>query len=341
MKIFSGTNNKKFAKCISKHLDIDLSSLEITKFADGEIKVIVKETVRHHDCYIVQPTCRNNSSSENSINSVNDNIMELFIIIDALKRGSARSVNVIMPYYGYQRQDRKDYSRAPISAAIIAKCLESLNINKLIVFDLHAGQIAGFFSNNCPLDNLYTEQFFIKYIKQNILKKHSIDDIILVAPDEGAVKNNFRIASKLGCNNASIFKNRKKANEIDVMQLIGNVENKIVIMVDDILDTGGTACSAAKLLKEKGAIEIYFFVCHGLFSNSALKRIEESEFSKVIVTNTIPHDNSIIHSKKIDIIDVSWLCAATIKKQNKGESLTELYNEDIFERLSPTLKILN
>ena len=337
MKIFSGSCNKPFALNICQHLNSKLSQLESTNFADGEIRIVVKETVRHHDCYIVQPTCRNLDDNK----SVNDNFMELLIIIDALKRGSARTVNVIMPYYGYQRQDRKDYSRAPISASIVAKCIESLNINRLMVFDLHAGQISGFFSNNCPLDNLYSEQYFMKYIRNNILTKHSIDDIILVAPDEGAVKNNFRIASKLGCTNASIFKNRKKVNEVDSMVLIGDVKDKIVIMVDDIIDTGGTACSAANLLKEKGAIEIYFFVCHGLFSRNAIEKINKSDFTKIIITNTIPHQKHIIENKKIDIIDVSWLCAETIKKQMNGESLNELYNETTFNKLLPELKILN
>ena len=337
MKIFCGSCNKDFALNICHHLNTKLSLLESSKFADGEIRIMIKETVRHHDCYIVQPTCRNLDNH----NSVNDNFMELLIIIDALKRGSAKTVNVIMPYYGYQRQDRKDYSRAPISASIVAKCIESLNVNKVIVFDLHAGQISGFFSNNCPLDNLYSEQYFLKYIRNYILTKHSINDIILVAPDEGAVKNNFRIASTLGCNNASIFKNRKKVNEVDSMVLIGDVKDKIVIMVDDIIDTGGTACSAANLLKEKGAIEIYFFVCHGLFSRNAIDKISNSSFNKVVITNTIPHQKHIIENKKIDIIDVSWLCAETIKKQIKGESLTELYDETTFNKLLPELKILN
>ena len=341
MKIFSGSNNKKFAKCICHHLDQELSPLEISKFADGEIKVRVEETVRHHDCYIVQPTCRNNSSSENDENSVNDNIMELFIIIDALKRGSAKNVNVIMPYYGYQRQDRKDYSRAPISASIIAKCLESLNINRVIVFDLHAGQIAGFFSNNCPLDNLYSEQFFMKYIRTKVLTKYNFNDIILVAPDEGAVKNNYRIASKLGCDSANIFKNRVKANEIDTMKLIGNVEGKIVIMIDDIIDTAGTACSAANLLKKEGATKIYFFACHGLFSRNALERITNSSFDKVVITNTIPQSNEVLNNKKIEILDISWLCAEAIKKQNNGESLNELYDENNFNKLYKTLEFIS
>ena len=325
MKVFSGGCNRSFAINICKHLGINISELVSTKFADGEIKIIIKETVRHHDCYIVQPTCRN---FENN-NSVNDTIMELFIIIDALKRASAKTVNIIMPYYGYQRQDRKDYSRAPISASVIAKCLESLNINRIMVFDLHAGQISGFFSNNCPLDNLYTEQFFLKYIRTKILTKYSIDDVILVAPDEGAVKNNFRIASKIGCDNASIFKHRKEANKIDSMKLIGEVKDKVVIMVDDILDTGGTACCAARLLKEKGAREIYMFVCHGIFSGN-MDNIISSCFSKIIITNTVPCSDIVRKCSKIEIIDVSCLCAAAIKKQNNGESLTKLYDEDVF-----------
>lgn len=327
MKIFSGSCNKPFAENICKHLDVQLSTLISRKFADGEIRIEIKDTVRHHDCYIVQPTCRDFVNT----NSVNDSILELFIIVDALKRASARTVNIIMPYYGYQRQDRKDYSRAPISASIIAKCLEALNISRIMVFDLHAGQISGFFSNNCPLDNLYTEQFFLKYIRENILDKYNIDDIILVAPDEGAVKNNFRIASKLGCDNASIFKHRKEANKIDTMKLIGTVENKIVIMVDDIIDTGGTACCAAKLLKDSGAREIYMFACHGLFSGN-IDIIEHSNFSKIIITNTVPSSDHILKSEKIDIIDVSWLCAEAIKKQLNCESLTKLYDEDVFNK---------
>ena len=324
MKIFSGRTNLDFSKNICKHLNTHLSSIEISNFADGEIKVIINESVRKQDCVLIQPTCRTNNFS------VNDSIMEVLIIADALKRGSAKSITLIMPYYGYQRQDRKDYSRAPISACVIAKCLEAQNINRISVFDLHAGQIAGFFSNNCPLDNLYSEFYFLLYINEYILSKYNIDDIVIVAPDEGAVKNNFRIATKLGCGCVSIFKHREKANEISTMKLLGSVKNKIVIMIDDIIDTAGTACKAAELLKNDGAKEIYFFACHGLFSNNAIEKINNSAFNKVIVTNTIPYKKETIENKNIDIIDVSWLCSQAILRQIDGESLNELYYENYF-----------
>ena len=334
MKLFSGTTNTQFSELIAKHLKCNLSSLELNRFADGEIKVTINECIRQEDCVIIQPTCRNLINNT----SVNDSFMELLIIIDALKRGSAKSVIVIMPYYGYQRQDRKDYSRAPISASIVAKCLEALNVNKIIVFDLHAGQISGFFSNNCPLDNLYSEQYFLKYIRDNILPKYDIKDIIVVSPDEGATKNNYRIASYLGCDIASIFKNRCNDNEINTMKLIGNVKDKVVIMVDDIIDTAGTACSASKLLKDLGAKEIYFLVCHGLFSRNAIERIEKSSFTKVIATNTIPHNDTILNNNLIDIVDVSWLCAEAIQRHLNGISISELYNETIFNEKLKILK---
>ena len=336
MKLFTGSTNSNFSNLIANHLNCELSSMELKRFSDGEIKVTINECIRQEDCVIVQPTCRNLDNNT----SVNDSIMELLIIIDALKRGSAKSVIVIMPYFGYQRQDRKDYSRAPISAAIIAKCLESLNVTKIIVFDLHAGQISGFFSNNCPLDNLYSEQYFLKYIRKYILPKYNLEDIIVVAPDEGATKNNYRIATYLGCDIASIFKNRSKDNEINIMKLIGNVKDKIVVMVDDIIDTAGTACSAAKLLKEEGATEIYFFCCHGLFSRNALEKIEESCFTKVIVTNTIPHNKLVHECDLIDIIDVSWLCSQSIYRHLNGISISELYDEQMFNQLLKDITLL-
>lgn len=326
MKLFSGRVNREFAEKVADHLNTQLCDLNITNFADSEIKVLIKESIRQQDCFIIQPTCNN---SDENIN-VNDSIMELLILVDALKRGSAKSVNIIMPYYGYQRQDRKDYSRAPISACVIAKCLEAQNINRISVFDLHAGQIAGFFSNNCPLDNLYSEFYFLLYIKEHILPNYNIDDIVIVAPDEGAVKNNFRIATKLGCECVSIFKHREKANEISTMKLLGSVKDKIVIMIDDIIDTAGTACKAANLLKNDGAQKIYFFACHGLFSNNAIEKISNSAFDKVIVTNTIPYKKETIENNNIDIIDVSWLCSQAILRQINGSSLNELYYEEYF-----------
>ena len=319
MKIFSGSINNDFSSKVCTHLGVSLSKIKIDNFKDGESKIIVEESIRQEDCFIIQPTCRSD------IKNVNDAIIELLIIIDALKRGSAKSVNVVIPYFGYQRQDRKDYSRAPISAKVIASCLESQNINRIIVYDLHAGQISGFFSNNCPVDNLYVEPYFINYIENIILKDIDKNKCIIVSPDEGAVKTNTRVASTLCCDFATIFKNRNSDCVIDTMKLMGNVNGKNVIMIDDILDTGGTACKACELLKEHGAKNVYFMASHGLLSGNALENINNSSFTKIILTNTVPHSEEVLNNEKIHIIDVSWLCSEAIRRVQIGQSLTDLY----------------
>ena len=201
MKIFSGTSNPEFSQLVVEKLDTTLSDAKIGKFADGEISIVINENVRQYDCFVIQPT----GPSLNA--SPNDNFMELLIMVDALKRGSANSVTVVMPYYGYERQDRKDYSRAPISARIIASCLETLSVDRVITFDLHAGQIQGFFSCNTPVDNLYVESFFIKYINTKILPLTTeLSDITIVSPDEGGVKRAVRISGKLGVGTTIIYK---------------------------------------------------------------------------------------------------------------------------------------
>lgn len=322
LKLFSGSSNLEFSKNVANHLNIELSEINISKFPDGEIKLNVVNNVRQADCFIIQSTCRNNILNT----SVNDNIMELFIMIDALKRGSAKTVNVIMPYYGYQRQDRKDYSRAPISASVISRCLESLNVNRVIVYDLHANQISGFFSNLCPLDNLYSESYFINYIKKNIMTEYfDKNDTVIIAPDAGAMKCNYRVSLKLKCASGSIFKNRNKDGVIDNMLLMGDVNNKNIIMIDDMIDTAGTICESSKLLKNKGANQIFVFATHGLFSKNAIERINNSNIDKVIITNTV--ENSLIkNEQKFDIMDVSWLCAESIKRLIEGKSISCLYD---------------
>ena len=252
--------------------------------------------------------------------------MELFILIDALKRGSANSVTVVMPYYGYERQDRKDYSRAPISARVMATCLESLGVDRIITFDLHAGQIQGFFSSNTPLDNLYLESYFVKYIRKKII--NDIDDLVMVAPDEGGVKRAVRMANKLCVSTATIYKERNAPNEISKMVLMGNVRNKICVIVDDIIDTAGTACKAAEVLRENGALGIYMFVSHGILSGPAIERITNSNFDKVIISNTLDQDFKEL-GDKIEVIDISWMCAEAMKRSLFGESLKELYDKNI------------
>ena len=321
MKLFSGSSNPDFSIRVSKHLGIELSDISISKFSDGETKIVINESIRKHDCYVIQPTGPSESGS------VNDSIMELFIICDALKRGSASSVNIVMPYYGYQRQARKDYSRAPISAKIIAACLETLHIDRIIVFDLHAGQIQGFFSNKTPVDNLYVEYDFIQYIKQNI----GTDNIMIISPDEGGMKRAVRVAGKLGVKSGTIYKECRLDN-INEMKLMCSVENKICIIVDDIIDTACTCSRASHILKENGALEVYVIACHGVFSGSAFQNIKDSSFSKVVVTNTLNQER---HKKKIeelgiadqlDIIDVSWMCSEAIRSSFYGESLHLLYD---------------
>jgi len=322
MKLFSGSSNPFFSILVSKHLGIELSDISISKFSDGETKIVINESIRKQDCYVIQPTGPSDSGS------VNDSIMELFIICDALKRGSASSVNIVMPYYGYQRQDRKDYSRAPISAKIIASCLETLHIDRIIVFDLHAGQIQGFFSNKTPVDNLYVEYDFIQYITKNI----GTDNIMIISPDEGGMKRAVRVAGKLGVESGAIYKERGKDNRINQMKLMCSVENKICIIVDDIIDTAGTCSRASHILKENGAQEVYMIACHGVFSGSAFQNIKESCFRKVVVTNTLDQErhktkiDELGIAEKIDVIDVSWMCSEAIRSSFYGESLHLLYD---------------
>ena len=323
MKIFSGTANRDLAEKVCSHLDKKLSDINISKFSDGEIKLVINENVRKKECYIIQPT----GPSENS--SPNDNYIELFILIDALKRGSASSVTVVMPYYGYERQDRKDYSRAPISARVMATCLESLGVDRVITFDLHAGQIQGFFSSNTPLDNLYLESYFLKYIRKKIIKNmDNLDDLVMVAPDEGGMKRAVRMANKLCVSTATIYKERNIPNQISRMVLMGDVKGKICIIVDDIIDTSGTACKAAEVLKENGALGIYMFVSHGILSGPAIERITNSNFDKVIISNTLDQTYKEL-GEKIEVIDISWMCSEAMKRSVFGESLKELYDKNI------------
>ena len=326
MKIISGTANRPFSIKIAEYLDNQLCQVDIGTFNDGEKSIVIQENVRKQDCFIVQPT----GPSENG--SPNDNFMEILILIDALKRGSANSVTVVMPYYGYERQDRKDYSRAPISARVIATCLEALKVDRVITFDLHAGQIQGFFSCDTPVDNLYVESYFIKYIRESIIKKNNLNDIVIVSPDEGAVKRAVRISNKLGTGMNMIYKERNAPGEISKMVLMGDVENKICIMVDDMIDSGGTACKAASVLKQYGAKEIYMLACHGILSENAIEKIHNSCFDRVIVSNTLNqerHLNKIKELKclKLVTIDVSWMCGEAMRRSIHGESLKELYDK--------------
>jgi len=323
MKLFCGSSYHDLGERIAGHLQMPLGDISVDRFADGEVNIFIGESVRNCECVIIQ------STSQCDGKSVNDLIMELLIIIDAFKRGSASKVVVVMPYFGYSRADRKDYSRAPISAKVVASCLEAQNVNRVISCDLHSGQTCGFFSNNCPMDNLYNEVYFVDYIKYHIIPEYG-NNIVIVAPDEGAVKSATRVSGKLNVSAATIFKNRERANVVGSMCLMGDVSGKVAILIDDMIDTAGTACKAASILKENGASYIFMLATHGLFSGPALERINESDFNKIVVTNTVSQKREILECNKIKIIDVSWIIAEAIKRQHDGTSLSELYlNRDV------------
>lgn len=317
--IFVGNGNVNLGKKIAEYFPHCLSSCVISKYSDGEIKIPkIEENVRKRDCIIIQ------TAGVSTKGSVNDLLMELFILIDAIKRGSAATITVVLPIFPYQRQDRKVASRSPISSKVIASFLERQGVNRVICFDLHAGQIQGFF-DSVPLDNLYTEPYFIHYIKDKFTSEE-LENFVIVSPDEGGVKRTTRVADKIGCGAAIMYKERSEANKVGKMILMGDVEGKNAFIIDDMIDTGGTACKAATVLVENGAKSVYLGACHGVLSGPAKELIESSCFTKIIVTNTVEVEERLGKSDKIEVIDVSELCAAAIDRSLTGKSLSELMN---------------
>lgn len=304
-KIFSGSANPAFGKELAKYLDTAISSADITRFADGEINVKISESVRGKDIYIIQPTCK----------PTNDNLMELLIMVDAFKRSSARDINAVIPYFGYARQDRKAAPRVPISAKLVANLMQSAGINRVITMDLHAGQIQGFF--DIPVDNLYGSIVFYDYIKSK-----NLANPIIASPDIGGVARARHFASQLGFPLVIVDKKRERANESEVMNIIGDVKNKSVIMIDDIIDTAGTMVKAASALKENGAISVMALGTHAVFSNNAIEKINNSAIDEVVVTNSIPFENN---SSKIRILSVAPLFAEVIRRIYYNESVNSLF----------------
>jgi len=280
------------------------------KFANGETNVEIGESVRGEDVYIVQSGC----------GEVNDNLMELLIMINACKIASAERVTAVIPVYPYSRQDKKDKSRAPISAKLVANMLSVAGADHIITMDLHASQIQGFF--DIPVDNLYAEPAVVKWIKENIPDwKMSI----VVSPDAGGAKRVTSIADRLNIDFALIHKERKKANEVASMVLVGDAKGKVAILIDDMADTCGTIVQAAQKLVEDGATKIYAILTHGIFSGEALARINNSSFEAIVVTNTIPQDKNMLDCSKIQVIDVSMMFAEAVRRTHNGESVSYLF----------------
>ena len=314
--VFSGNANTELAQAIADELGAPLGKVDLGRFNDGEINIKVKESVRHKDVYIVQPTCHTADAS------VNDNLMELFLLVRTLKRASAHSVNVVMPYYGYARQDQKMQGRVPISASDVAKLLEAAGAQQVICVDLHCGQIQGFFQD-IPVDNLSSSILFVPYVTNLNLK-----DPVVISPDAGGVEraNTFRqqmallgVEADLGI----IVKQRAGAGIVKEMNLVGSVSGKDAIIVDDLCDTGGTLARAAKELKERGARQVYACIAHPVFSKNALERLADSEFTEIVVTDSIPLRGRIPSNMKQ--ISLAPLLAEAIRRNHHGQSVSSLF----------------
>ena len=304
-KVFSGTANQELSRQIAKYLGIPLSEASIKRFSDGEISIQIGESVRGKDVFIIQPTCA----------PTDTNLMELLILTDALKRSSASTVTAVIPYFGYARQDRKAAPRVSITAKLVANMIETAGIDRVVTMDLHAGQIQGFF--DIPVDNLYGTITFINYLKN----KH-LSNPIVASPDIGGVARARSLAKQLNLDLAIIDKRREKANESEVMNVIGDVNGKDVILIDDMVDTAGTLIKAAAAFKERGATSVTAFCTHPVLSGPAYERIATGAIDELVVTDTIPLKEQNEHIK---VISVAPLFAEVIRRVYHDESVNNLF----------------
>lgn len=304
-KIFAGSASTDFAKEVCKILDVPLAKADVKKFSDGEISIQISESVRGRDVFIIQSTGAPS----------NDNLMELLIMTDALRRSSASSITAVVPYYGYARQDRKAAPRVPITARLVADLYEKAGISRMVTIDLHAGQIQGFF--NIPVDNLYGSVTFEAYIKSKNLKNP-----IIASPDIGGVARARYFAQRMGLEMVIVDKRREKANESEVMNIIGDVTGKDVIMIDDMVDTAGTMIKAASALKKKGANSVMACATHAVLSGKAYENIEHGELDELIVTDSLASK----HHKKIKVLTVAPLFAEVIRRVYHNESVNSLFS---------------
>ena len=310
MKILSGTSNTKLSKDISRQLKLKLVNTNIKRFSDGEIYIEINENIRGNSVFVIQSTS----------NPANDNLMELLLVIDALRRSSAKNITAVIPYYGYARQDRKVAPRTSISAKVVANLLTNAGASRILTVDLHAGQIQGFF--DMPVDNLFTTPLFAKYIKRKFKNKNWI----CVSPDVGGVQRTRGLATRLKADLAIIDKRRPKAGQSQVMNIIGNVKGKSCIIVDDIIDSGGTIVNAVSALKKAGATEVYVFITHAVLSGDAVNKIKKSKIKKLIITDTIDNSKKIKNNNKIEVISISSLMAEAIKRIANSNSVSDLFN---------------
>jgi ribose-phosphate pyrophosphokinase len=306
--LFSGTANPELAEQISKELDLPLSEARIKQFSDGEINVKIEESVRGKDVFIIQPTSA----------PANSNLMELLIMTDALKRSSAKSITAVVPYYGYARQDRKAEPRVPISAKLVANLMETAGITRMITIDLHASQIQGFF--DIPVDNLYGAILFKEYIQSKNFKNP-----VVASPDIGGVARARYFAKSLGLDMVIVDKRREKANESEVMNIIGDVKGKDIIMIDDMIDTAGTMIKGAAALKAQGATSVMACCTHAVLSGPAYERLQEGELDELVITDTIQTTDNSNKCDKIKVLSTSKLLAEVIRRVYHNESLNSIF----------------
>ena len=309
MKILTGNSNKQLSNKISKNLKNKLVNTSIRKFADGEIYIEINENIRGNSIFIIQ-----------SVSSpANDNLMELLLCIDALKRSSAKNITAVIPYFGYARQDRKVVPRTSISAKLVSNLITNAGANRVVTVDLHAGQIQGFF--DIPVDNLFATPIFAKHIKKKIKTKN----IICVAPDVGGVERARALGKKLDVGLAIVDKRRPSPGKSQVMNVIGNVKNKICILTDDIIDSGGTIVNAADALIKRGAKEVHVYATHGVFSGDAVKKIKNSKIKNLVITDSIDSSDKLKKVRNIEVLSISILLAEAIKRISNSTSVSDLF----------------
>ncbi|MEZ4600354.1 MAG: ribose-phosphate pyrophosphokinase [Syntrophotaleaceae bacterium] len=308
LKIFSGNSNIPLAREICGHLAVPLGAAKVRSFSDGEVMVEIGENVRGRDVYIIQSTCA----------PANDNLMELLIMVDALKRASAARITAVIPYFGYARQDRKVAPRTPITSKLVADLISTSGVSRVLTIDLHAGQIQGFF--NIPVDHLYAAPVLLKEIKERF---HG--PLVVVSPDAGGTERARAFAKRLDAGLAIIDKRRSGPNVSEVMNIIGEVEGQTCVVIDDMIDTAGTLCQAAQALKDKGAAEVYACATHPVLSGPALERINQSSLKEVIVTNSIPALDKLQGCSRLRQLSVAELLAEAIRRIHGDESVSSLF----------------
>jgi len=308
LSIFAGNSNPALAERISQYLAKPLGRLKLNRFSDGEIQVEINENVRQQEIFLIQSTCH----------PVNDNIVEMLLLIDAFRRSSASRITAVIPYFGYSRQDKKVSPRVPISAKLVADLLENTGVHRVITMDLHAGQIQGFF--NCPVDNLFAAPIIIEDIKT----RHP-ESMVVVSPDAGGVERARAYAKRLNASLAIIDKRRSAPNQAKAMAIIGDVENKTAIIIDDMVDTAGTLTEAGNVVMEKGAKAVHAYCTHPVLSGPAIDRINKSSLSSLVVTDTIPLSKEAENCDKIETLSVSRLIGEAIVRSYRGDSVNSLF----------------